>query len=44
MVWCVASRAGVARAGVESAAKVRKNSLPSNALMRRWKESAGKPI
>ena len=31
-------------AGAESAAKVRDNSRPSNALMRRWKESEGKPI
>jgi carboxymethylenebutenolidase len=35
---------GLPVAGAESAAKVRDNSRPSNALMRRWKESAGKPI
>jgi hypothetical protein len=31
-------------AGGETAAKVRDNKQPSNALMRRWKDSAGKPI
>ena len=36
--------AGLPVAGGESAAKVRDNSRPSNALMRRWAESAGKPI
>jgi carboxymethylenebutenolidase len=35
---------GLPVAGAESAAKVRDNSRPSNALMRRWAESAGKPI
>ena len=36
--------AGLPVAGAESATKVRDNSRPSNALMRRWAESAGKPI
>jgi carboxymethylenebutenolidase len=36
--------AGLPVAGVETAAKVADTSLPSNALMRRWAESAGKPI
>jgi len=31
-------------AGGETAAKVTDNKLPSNALMRRWNDSAGKPI
>ena len=35
---------GLPVAGAETAAKVTDNKLPSNALMRRWKESAGKPI
>jgi carboxymethylenebutenolidase len=35
---------GLPVAGAESAAKVRDNGRPSNALMRRWRESAGKPI
>ncbi len=35
---------GLPVAGAESAAKVCDNSRPSNALMRRWAESAGKPI
>jgi len=35
---------GLPVAGAESATKVRDNSRPSNALMRRWAESAGKPI
>jgi carboxymethylenebutenolidase len=35
---------GLPVAGAETAAKVTDNKLPSNALMRRWKDSAGKPI
>ena len=35
---------GLPVAGVETARKVVDNSQPSNALMRRWPESAGKPI
>jgi carboxymethylenebutenolidase len=35
---------GLPVAGGETAAKVRDNKQPSNALMRRWKDSAGKPI
>ena len=35
---------GLPVAGGETAAKVTDNKLPSNALMRRWNDSAGKPI
>ena len=35
---------GLPVAGAETAHKVTDNKLPSNALMRRWKDSAGKPI
>jgi carboxymethylenebutenolidase len=35
---------GLPVAGAETAAKVRDRSRPSNALMRRWATSAGKPI
>ena len=35
---------GLPVAGAETARKVTDNKLPSNALMRRWAESAGKPI
>lgn len=35
---------GLPVAGVETARKVVDNGQPSNALMRRWPESAGKPI
>jgi len=35
---------GLPVAGAETAHKVTDNKLPSNALMQRWKESAGKPI
>ena len=33
----------VPSAGIETAKKVLDKSLPSNTLMRRWSESAGKP-
>jgi carboxymethylenebutenolidase len=36
--------AGLPVAGVETARKVADNTLPSNRLMARWAESAGKPI
>ena len=35
---------GLPVAGIETARKVMDNGLPSNAMMRRWPESAGKPI
>ena len=35
---------GLPVAGAETARKVTDNKLPSNALMRRWAESAGKPL
>jgi carboxymethylenebutenolidase len=35
---------GLPVAGAETARKVTDNKQPSNALMRRWKDSAGKPI